>query len=95
MDVDQNINQIRYDVLSFALNNRVEILNTINDQTSHLNVCARIFDSYPEMFDDLVSKSRRDKLKDLIQAHFNLDRETVDIIADKDFVTLILTKEKI
>lgn len=82
--------QIKYDIAEFLINNKDEVNHWINEQTSHLGYCERIFSNYPEMFDELLENARQTKLKELIQNHFSLDSEQISLILDEEFVKITL-----
>lgn len=75
--------QLSYDIAEFVINNRDELRHSVNEDVAHLSHCERIFSSYPELFDELLEKARKDSLRTLLQDHFpEADNEIIRIAMD-------------
>lgn len=86
-------NQLEYDITEYVLNNRQEINEWLISETSHLDYCERIFDSIPEMYDELLLKARRDKLKEFLVGKFEANAEDLASVVTDNFVKITLENE--
>ena len=82
--------QLEIDIAEFVINNRDEILHTINHNTGHLSASELLFQDFPQMYDDLVAKARLETLKEIVLQHFNTNNEILSLIITNNFVKITL-----
>lgn len=84
------MSQLSYDIAEFVVNNRDEIIHYLNEETDHLKYAERLFDSSPEIYDEMLANFRKSKLTHYLLNHFNENVESISAIVDDQFINKIL-----
>lgn len=85
-----NTNQLQIDIAEFVIGNRDEIVHYLNEESDHLKYAERLFQSFPDMYDDMVDNFRLSKLRHYVSKHFQEPMDSICLIVDPEFVKLTL-----
>lgn len=85
-----SMSQLKYDITEFVLNNRDEILHFLNEEMDHLKFAERLFDSCPELYDELIQGYRKRELTHFLADHFNEPFDSISLIIDDEFIKMTL-----
>lgn len=84
------MSQLKFDLAEFVITNRDEIVHFLNEEMEHLKHAERLFDNYPEMYDELIQNWRRSKLAHYLASHYKEPFDNIYLIVDSDFVKMTL-----
>jgi hypothetical protein len=84
------MSQLKYDLAEFVISNRDEIVHYLNEETDHLKYAERLFEKFPEVYDELLNKHRMSKLCHYLAKHFHEPMDNICLIVDPEFIKMTL-----
>lgn len=83
------MSQLEIDITEFILNNKLEIIQHIDNEVDHFKTCQRIFNNYPEIYEELLDKKKLQALQMFINDHFPQNIDNIYLIIDENFAKIL------